>query len=126
PTKNWQQITMDLIVSLPKTKDGHDAIVVFVDKLSKMVHFVATKTSITAPELAKIFFDNVFKLHGVPEGIISDCDPKFTSLFWKALFKCMETKLSMSTAFHPETDGPTERNNCTLEQILRNFVNYRQ
>src|SRR6185295_4489635 len=126
PTKNWQQITMDLIVSLPKTKDGHDAIVVFVDKLSKMVHFVATKTSITAPELAKIFFDNVFKLHGMPEGIISDRDPKFTSLFWKALFKCMGTKLSMSTVFHPQSDGQTERANRTLEQMMRNWVNYKQ
>src|SRR6185295_6831912 len=89
------------------------------------VHFVATKTSITAPELAKIFFDNVFKLHGMPEGIISDRDPKFTSLFWKALFKCMGTKLSMSTAFHPQSDGQTERANRTLEQMMRNWVNYK-
>ena len=116
---------MDLIVQLPKTKAGHDAIVVFVDKLSKMSHFVATKTALSAPELAKIFFDTVFKLPGMPEVIISDRDVRFTSLFWKALFKSMGTKLAMSMAFHPEIDGQTERNNRTLEQILRNYVNYR-
>src|SRR4051812_24526769 len=115
PTRNWQQVSMDLIVALPKTKAGLDAIVVFVDRLSKMVHFAAVKTSITAPELAKVFFDNIFKLHGMPRAIVSDRDPRFTSLFWKALFKCMGTKLSMSTAFHPETDGQTERSNKTLE-----------
>ena len=114
-TKNWQQISIDLIVVLPKTKDGYDAIVVFVDRLSKMVHFAAVKTTVTAPELAKVFFDTVFKLHGMPRVIVSDRDPKFTSLFWKALFKCMNTKLAMSTAFHPETDGQTERSNKTLK-----------
>jgi hypothetical protein len=126
PTKNWQQVSMDLIVQLPKTKAGNDAIVVFVDRLSKMVHYQAVKTTITAPELAKVFFNTVFKLHGMPRTIVSDRDPKFTSLFWKALFKCMGTKLSMSTAFHPQTDGQTERSNRTLEQMLRNWVNYKQ
>jgi hypothetical protein len=116
---------MDMIVQLPKTKAGNDAIVVFVDKLSKMAHFAAIKMTITVPELAKTFFDNVFRLHRMPESIISDCDPKFTSLFWKALFKKMGTKLAMSTAFHPQTDGQTERMNRTLEQMLRNYVNYK-
>jgi len=126
PSRNWQQITMDFIIRLPKTRNGFDAIVVFVDRLSKMVHFQAMKTEDTAPEVAKILFDTVFRLHGMPEVIVSDRDAKFTSLFWKALFKCMGTKLAMSTAFHPQTDGQTERNNRTLEQMLRNFVNYRQ
>ena len=125
PTRNWQHVSMDLIIQLPKTKSGNDAIVVFVDKLSKMSHFVATKTAISAPELAKIFFDTVFRLHGMPEVIISDRDTRFTSLFWRALFKSMDTKLAMSTAFHPQTDGQTERNNRTLEQMLRNFINYK-
>ena len=126
PTKNWQQVSMDLIVQLPRTKTGNDAIVVFVHRLSKMVHYQTVKTNITAPELAKVFFNTVFKLHGMPRTIVSDRDPKFTSLFWKALFKCMGTKLSMSTAFHPQTDGQTERSNRTLEQMLRNWVNYKQ
>ena len=94
--------------------------------MSKIVHFQATKTNATAPDIARIFFDTVFRLHGIPSVIVSDRDTKFTSLFWKALFKCMGTKLAMSTAFHPETDGQTERNNQTLEQMLRNYVNYQQ
>ena len=91
-----------------------------------MSHFVATKTALSAPELAKTFFDAVFKLHGMPEVIISDRDARFTSLFWKALFKSMGTKLAISTAFHPEIDRQTEQNNRTLEQMLRNYVNYKQ
>ena len=96
---------MDLITQLPKTKDGHDAIVVFVDRLSKMVHFQPTVTSASAPDIAKIFFNTIFRLHGMPTAIISDRDSRFTSLFWKSLFKYMGTQLKMSTAFHPETDG---------------------
>ena len=116
---------MDLIMALPKTKAGFDAIVVFVDRLSKIVHFAPVKTTITVLELAKVFFNNVFKLHGMSWIIVSDRDSKFTSLFWKALFKCIRTKLAMFTAFHPETDGQTARSNKTLEQMLQNLVNYR-
>ena len=126
PTHRWEQVSMDLIINLPKTKTGHDAIVVFVDRLSKMAHFVPTKTAITAPQLAQIFFDHVFRLHGMPKTIISDRDPRFTSLFWEALYKTLDTKLAMSTAFHPQTDGQTERTNRTLEQMLRGYVSYRQ
>lgn len=117
---------MDLITALPKTKKGHDTIVVFVDRFSKMAHFAATTIQVTAPGLAQLFFDNVFRFHGMPKTIISDRDSRFTSLFWKYLLKLMDTKLSMSTAFHPETDGQTERTNRTLEQMLRNYVSYRQ
>ena len=81
PTRNWQQIYMDFIVQLPKTKHGYDAIVVFVDRLSKMAHFQPTTTTATAPDVAKIFFDTVFRLHRMPTNIVSDRDPKFTSLF---------------------------------------------
>ena len=117
---------MDLIVQLPKTKNAFDAIVVFVDRLSKMVHFQPTTTTATAPDIAKIFFNTVFKLYRMPTTIISDRDPKFTSLFWKSLFKCFGTRLTVSTAFYPQTDGQTERNNRTLEQMLRIFVSYKQ
>ena len=125
PTRPWEQISMDFITHLPKTKAGWDAIIVFVDLFSKMVHFVPSTTTATAPETARLFFDNVFRLHGLPEVIVSDRDAKFTSHFWKALFKTMGTKLAMSTAFHPQTDGQTERANRTLEDMLRAFVNYR-
>jgi transposase InsO family protein len=126
PTRSWEQVSMDFITQLPRTKAGHDAIVVFVDTFSKMVHFVPTKTTASAPDTAKLFFDHVFKLHGLPKSIVSDRDAKFTSRFWQSLFNTLGTKLSMSTAFHPQTDGQTERANRTLEDMLRAVVGYRQ
>jgi len=126
PNGNWEQISMDFIVQLPKTNSGKDAITVFVDRLSKQTHFVASRTTDTAPDVAKIFFDNIFRLHGLPRVIICDRDPKFTSNFWQSLFKTLGTKIALSTAFHPQTDGQTERMNQTLEQMLRTYVNYRQ
>jgi len=117
---------MDFIVQLPLTKEGHDTIVVFVDRYTKRAYFKAMHTSATAPEVAKIFFATVFKNHGLPKAIISDRDPKFTSHFWQALFQQLGTKLAMSTAFHPQTDGQTERMNRTLEEMLRIYATYKQ
>jgi hypothetical protein len=117
---------MDFIVQLPKTKQGYDSIVVFVDKFTKRAHFVPTYTTATAPDIAKIFFNEIFRLHGLPKTIISDRDVKFTSQFWKSLFTQLGTKLAMSTAFHPQTDGQTERLNRTLEEMLRIFITYKQ
>jgi len=126
PARRWDHITLDFIVQLPKTKKGHDAIVVFVEKLSKRAYFYATYTTVTAPEVADIFFSTIFKNHGLPKVIISDRDSKFTSKFWKALFTKLGTKLSMSTSFHLQTDRQTERMNRTLEEMIRAYVNYRQ
>jgi Chromo (CHRromatin Organisation MOdifier) domain/Integrase core domain len=126
PTRNWEQVTMDFIVQLPVTRKGFDSIVVFVDRLTKRAIFCPTNTTITAPEVAKIFFNNVFHHHGLPKVIVSDRDAKFTSHFWKTLFKQLGTKLSMSTAFHPQTDGQTERMNRTLEEMLRAYSTYNQ
>ena len=126
PTRPWEQVSMDFIVQLPKTKAGFDAIVVFVDTFSKMTHFAPTMTTATAPDTARLFFDHVFRLHGLPTSIVSDRDAKFTSKFWKTLFQTLGTKLAMSTAFHPQTDGQTERANRTLEDMLRAFTSYRQ
>jgi len=117
---------MDFIVQLPITKQGYDAIVVFVDRLTKRAHFCATKTTATAPDITKIFFENIFKNHGLPKVIVSDRDAKFTSNFWKAIFKQMGTKMALSTAFHPQTDGQTERMNRTLEEMLRIYATYQQ
>jgi len=117
---------MDFIVQLPLTKQGHDAIVVFVDRLTKRAHFQPMHTSATAPEVAKIFFTTIFRNHGLPKVIISDRDPKFTSRFWQTLFGHLGTKTAMSTAFHPQTDGQTERMNRTLEEMLRAYVTYKQ
>ena len=91
---------MDFIVQLPKTKTGHDAILVVVDRLSKRVHFIPTTTNATAPEVAKLFFNQVFRLHGLPQVIMSDRDPKFVSKFWQDLLKQLGTKAAMSTAHH--------------------------
>ncbi len=126
PEQRWHTVTMDLITQLPKTKLGNDAIVVFVDKFSKLAHYVPTTTEISAPRLATLFIDNIVRLHGLPSNIISDRDPRFTSLFWKSLWKQLGTQLSMSTAFHPQSDGQTERQNRTLEQSLRAYTDYKQ
>lgn len=123
PDEKWSTITMDLITKLPKTKTGLDAIVVFVDKLTKMVHYAPTHSTVKAPELAKIFIERVVRLHGVPQVIVSDRDPRFTGHFWRAMFQAIGTKLAMSTAYHPQTDGQTERANRTLEETLRAYVN---
>ena len=126
PDRPWQQVSMDLITQLPRSRRGNDAIVVFVDKLTKMVHYVATTTTVTAPELARLFLREVVRHHGVPDSILSDRDPRFTAHFWRNFWSCLGTKLTMSTAYHPQTDGQTERANRTLEEGLRHYVNLRQ
>ena len=127
PERPWQQVTMDLITHLPRTKDGNDAIVVFVDKLTKMIHCCPTVTTISAPQLATMFFREVIRPHGIiPSSIVSDRDPRFTSHFWSSLWSQLGTKLAMSTAFHPQTDGQTERANRTIEEMLRAYVSYEQ
>lgn len=126
PPRPWETVTMDLIVALPRTKSGFDAIVVFVDKLTKMVHYVPTRTSVDAPGLAELTLQEVVRYHGVPAKIVSDRDPRFTSIFWRSLWQQLGTKLLMSTAFHPQTDGQTERANRTLEEGLRAYVSRRQ
>jgi hypothetical protein len=125
PKQAWDTITMDFITQLPRTKSGYDSIAVVVDKLSKMVHLIPTHTNVTAPQFAMQFIKEIVRLHGVPRHIISDRDSKFTSHFWRHLMKCLGVELRLSTSFHPQTDGQTERANRTLETILRNFVNQR-
>ena len=126
PDTPWHTITMDLITKLPKTTSGYDCIVVYVDKLTKMVHYVPTTTDISGEQLAKLTIDNVVKLHGIPIKIISDRDPRITSGFWTSFWEKMGTKSKLSTAFHPQSDGQTERANRTLLEQLRNYVNHFQ
>jgi len=97
---------MDFIVQLPKTKkNGFDAILVVVDRLTKRIHLIPTYTTATAPDTAIIFFDGIFRLHGLPKTIVSDRDSKFISKFWRSLFRTLGVHLAMSTAFYPQTDG---------------------
>ena len=126
PSRNWEQITMDFIVKLPQTARKHDAIVVFVDKLSKLSRFIPTETTVDAREVAQVFFREIFRHHGLPKTIISDRDTKFTGNFWKELYKILNVKLALSSAFHPQSDGQTERANRTLEEMLRSYVLYDQ
>ncbi len=122
PKGIWTSLSMDFITGLPVTERGHDAILVVVDRMSKMVHLIATTTTVTAPQVAQLYQDRIFALHGLPDDIVSDRDSKFTSAFWKNLQKLLGTNLNMSTAFHPQTDGQTERMNGILEDMLRHYV----
>ena len=121
PLRRWDSISMDFIVRLPVTPRGFDSIITVVDRLSKMVHFIPTTTNVTSEEVAYLFFDNVVALHGVPSDIISDRDSKFTAEFWSFLWQSFGTRLKMSTAFHPQTDGQSEKANKVLEDMLRTF-----
>lgn len=124
PNDTWREVSMDFITKLPSSAaDGNDTILTIVDRLSKMAHFSAMKETDTAEEVAKIFIRDVFRLHGMPEGIVSNRDPRFTGKFWACLWKELGTKLRMSIAYHPETDGQSERTNRTIEEILRHYVN---
>ena len=125
PERLWQHISVDFITKLPVSK-GHDSILVVCDRFSKMSHFVVTTEKTTAEELARLFRDNVWKLHGLPKSVISNRGPQFAAGLTKELNKMLgiETKLSM--AYHPQTDGQTERTNQELEQYLRMYVNHRQ
>ncbi|KAE9067590.1 hypothetical protein PF007_g28015 [Phytophthora fragariae] len=118
PADCWRSVSMDFIFELPAYARGHTDILVFVCRLSKMVQLAAVRKSVTAPQAAQLFVDNVFRNHGHPEAFVSDRDPRFMSHFWQHLFRLLGTRLDMSTADHPQTDGQTERVNRVLEDIL--------
>jgi hypothetical protein len=122
PNERWDTVTMDLITDLPVTHAKHDSIVVFVDKLSKMVEFVPCKKTIGAEQFAELFVNSVVLRFGVPRVIVSDRDPRFTAKFMSTVVKLLGTKQALSTAFHPQTDGQTEVMNRVLEQYLRHYV----
>lgn len=110
PSGAWQDILMDFIEGLPKV-NGYSVIYVVVDRFTKYSHFIPIKHPYNAQSVALVFFDNIVKLHGLPKTIVSDRDKAFTSNFWQALFDIMKTKLQLSSAYHPQTDGQTERVN---------------
>ncbi|PKA63075.1 hypothetical protein AXF42_Ash007871 [Apostasia shenzhenica] len=122
PMWKWEEIAMDFVIGLPRSQQGRDAIWVVVDRLTKSAHFLPIKTTDTAERLAKLYVEQIIRLHGIPKVIISDRDSKFTSHFWKKVHTAFNTELKFSTAFHPQTDGQTERTIQTLEDLLRMCV----
>ena len=124
-TTPWEEITADLIVELPSSQ-GYDSMFVVVDRFTKRAHFIPTTSTISAEGTARLFRDNVWKHHGWPKKIISDRGPQFAAKFTQELNKLLGIETALSTAFHPQTDGQTERTNQELEQYLRLYTNFMQ
>ncbi|KAD3640135.1 hypothetical protein E3N88_29358 [Mikania micrantha] len=118
----WEQISMDFITKLPKTPRGHDAIWVIVDRLTKSAHFLAIREDYNTNRLAKLYLDEILSRHGVEISIISDRDSRFTSRVWQMFQKALGSQPNLSTAYHPQTDGQTERTIQVLEDMLRSCV----
>ena len=126
PTGKFQTYSLDFIGPLPTTTNGHDAILVIVDMFTKGVTLTPIDFSYGAQKIAEIFRDKIYSKFGTPQKIISDRDPRFSGAFWRTFFELTGTTIAMSTAFHPQTDGQTERTNKTLEQVLKAHVNASQ
>ncbi|GJR97908.1 putative nucleotidyltransferase, ribonuclease H [Tanacetum coccineum] len=122
PMWKWERITMDFITKLPKTSNEHDIIWVIVDRLTKSAHFIPTRETDSMETLTRLYIKEIVSRHGVPISIISDRDSYFTSRFWQSLQKALGTQLDMSTAYHPETDGQSERTIQTFKDMLRACV----
>jgi transposase InsO family protein len=122
PQRRWKDILMDFVVELPES-NGCTNILVVVDRLSKMRHFIECP-DITAPTVSRLFLRHIWKLHGLPNSIISDRGSTFVSTFWKELYARLRIDSRLSTSFYPETNGQTERINREIEQYLRSFISY--
>ncbi|GJZ76430.1 putative reverse transcriptase domain-containing protein, partial [Tanacetum coccineum] len=120
--KEWENITIDFITKLPRTRSGHDAIWVVVDRLTKSSHFLAIHEDYSTKKLARLYTDEIIARHGVPVSIILDHDARFTPCLWQTFQKALGTRLDMSTTYHPQTDGQSERTIQTLEDMLRACV----
>ncbi|GJW35546.1 putative reverse transcriptase domain-containing protein [Tanacetum coccineum] len=122
PTWKWERITMDFVTKLPKTPNEHDTIWVIVDRLTKSAHFIPTRETDSMETLTRLYIKEIVSRHGVPISIISNRDSHFTSRFWQSMQSALGTQLDMSMAYHPQTDGQSERTIQTLEDMLRACV----
>jgi hypothetical protein len=118
PQRKWEEISMDFIVGLPTTQSGYDSIWVIIDHFLKVAHFIPVMTTYKGAKLAKLYIARIVRLHGVPKKIVSNRGTQFTSRFWEKLHEAMDTRLNFSLAYHPQTDGQTERVNQILEDML--------
>ena len=118
----WEHVTMDFVTHLPRMQQRHDAVWVIVDRLTKSAHFLAMRMTFSLERFCRLYIREIVWLHGVPVSIVSDRDPRFTAHFWKSFQKAMGTQLIMSTAFHPQIDGQSERTIQVLEDMLRACV----
>lgn len=125
PDERWDTLSVDFVVELPESA-GYDAVMTVVDSVSKRVHFIPTTTTVTAEGSARLFLHHVWKLHGLPNSVVSDRGPQFVAAFTKELYRLLGIKIASSTAWHPQSDGQTERVNQELDQYLRVFINKRQ
>jgi hypothetical protein len=119
PEWKWEEIAMDFIVGLPRTQSCYDSIWVIMDRLTKVAHFIPVKTTYSGPQLEELYMSRIVYLHGVLKKIVSDRGTQFTSKFWEMLHETLDTQLHFSSAYHPQTDGQTERVNQILEDMLR-------
>jgi hypothetical protein len=126
PMFKWEVISMDFVVRLSLTSHRHNSILVIVDKLIKSAHFISVRDTYDVTNVARVFVNEVIHLHGIPKNIISDRDSRFTSRFWTSLQSALGTQLNLSTSYHPEIDGQTERVNQVMEDMLRMYVMYNQ
>jgi hypothetical protein len=126
PEGKWTDITVDMITDLPRTPEGYDAILVFVDRFTKMAHFVPCNKTLDSPGFCKLFLQHLVRLHGWPKRMVSDRGSIFTSHFTTAVAHLQGWFKQHSSAYHPQTDGQTERVNRTLEDVVRSFVSIRQ
>ncbi|GJW75517.1 putative reverse transcriptase domain-containing protein, partial [Tanacetum coccineum] len=122
PKWKWDNITMDFVTKLPKTSHGYDTIWVFVDRLTKSAIFTPMRETDPMDKLARIYLKEVVTRHEILVSIICDCDPRFASNFWRSLQNALGTNLDISTAYHPQTDGQSERTIQPLEDMLRSYV----
>ena len=125
PEGLWKEISINIIGPLPRS-NKKDMIIVIVDQFMKMIQLKVTMIDMSSEEIAKIYWDEIWKLYGIPRAILSDRGPQFASRFMKDLMKALGTKWMLLTTYHPQTDGQTKQINQEIGIFLRHYVNYQQ